>query len=84
MTTTTTTTERQKAAEVAQSYPGWTIWTTRNGSPVATRTGGQRAPAADDSGTWAATLIADDWTDLTTQLAVQAQFDAERTYDTAG
>jgi hypothetical protein len=78
----TTTAERQKA-EIARQYPGWTIWTARGGSPAATRTGGQRPPQPDD-GTWAATLLADDWADLTAQLATQAQYDAERTYDIAG
>jgi hypothetical protein len=69
--------ERQKAAEVAERYPGWTVWTARNGkSHVATRSGNQKDP---DDGTWAASLIADDWTQLEKELAAQAQHDAERT-----
>jgi hypothetical protein len=61
--------ERQKAAEVAERYPGWIIWTARKGTPVATRAGNQRPPAKD--GVWAQTIIADDWTQLEAQLAEQ-------------
>jgi hypothetical protein len=50
---------RQKAAEVAQRFTGWTVWVTAQGSPVATRSGGQRPPEPDD-GNWAQTLMADD------------------------
>jgi hypothetical protein len=61
--------ERQKAAEVAERFPGWIIWTASKGTPVATRTGNQRPPAKD--GTWAQTIIADDWAQLEAQLAAQ-------------
>jgi hypothetical protein len=74
------TAERQRAAEVAERYPGWIVWSARKGNArVATRTGNQTPPAADDC-IWAQTVIADTWTDLELQLAVQAQRDAERTY----
>jgi hypothetical protein len=70
----------QKAAEVAQRYPGWHVWSARKGNArVATRMGNQRPPAKD--GVWAQTLIADDWTQLEAQLAEQARHDAERTSD---
>jgi hypothetical protein len=68
---------RQKAAEVAERFAGWTVWVTAQGSPVATRSGGQRAPEPDD-GNWAQTLMADDWPELETELAAQAKYDAER------
>jgi hypothetical protein len=68
-----------RAAEVAQRFPGWKVFSSRDGRQrVATRTGGQRVI---DDGVWAATLIADTWTDLEQQLAEQAQRDAERTYE---
>jgi hypothetical protein len=73
--------ERQRAAEITRRYPGWIVWTARKGTPVATRSGNQRPPAKD--GVWAQTIIADDWTQLEEQLAVQAQHDAERTDDIA-
>jgi hypothetical protein len=68
---------RRKAAEVAQRFTGWTVWATAQGSPVATRSGGQRPPEPDD-GNWAQTLIADDWRELETELAAQAKYDVER------
>ena len=68
---------QQKAAEVARRFTGWTVWVTAQGSPVATRSGGQRAPEPDD-GNWAQTLMADDWPKLETELAAQAKYDAER------
>jgi hypothetical protein len=68
-----------KAAEIAERFPGWKVFSSRDGKTrVATRTGDQRAV---DDGVWAATLIADDWDDLEKQLAVQAQHDAMRTYE---
>ena len=71
--------ERQKAAEVAERYPGWHVWCARNGQArVATRTGGPQPPE-DDDGTWCQTVIADDWIQLETALTAQAQYDAERT-----
>jgi hypothetical protein len=70
----------QKAAEVAERFTGWQVFSSRDGSTrVATRTGGQQPPDGDDD-VWAATLLADSWTDLELQLKVQAQYDAERTY----
>jgi hypothetical protein len=72
--------EQQRAAEVAQRFPGWHVWSARKGNTrVATRTGDQRPPDGDN-GTWTQTVIADDWTQLEAELAVQAQYDAERTY----
>src|ERR1700684_1500573 len=68
---------RQKASEVAQRFTGWTVWVTAQGSPVATRSGGQRAPEPDD-GNWAQTLMTDDWPELETELAAQAKYDAKR------
>jgi hypothetical protein len=71
------TADQQRAIEVAERFPGWVVWSARKGNArVATRTGNQ-APPADD-GTWTQTVIADTWTDLELQLAVQAQRDAER------
>jgi hypothetical protein len=70
-----------KAAEVAERFPGWKVFSSRDGrTRVATRTGDQRPPDGDDN-VWAATVIADTWTDLELQLAEQAQHDAERTYE---
>lgn len=69
-----------KAAELAQRFPGWTVFSSRDGKTrVATRTGNQEDP---DDEIWAASLLADSWTDLEEQLAVQAQHDAMRTYQT--
>jgi hypothetical protein len=68
----------QKAAELAERFNGWAVFSSRNGrTRVATRTGNQTGP---DDGVWAASIIADDWDDLEEQLAVQAQHDAMRTY----
>jgi hypothetical protein len=65
-----------KAAEVAEQFHGWTVWSSRDGSTrVATRTGDQADP---DDGIWAATLVADSWKDLEIQLAEQAAHDAAR------
>jgi hypothetical protein len=63
----------ERAAEVARQWPGWSVWTTREGRPVATRTGRQ---AFIDDGVWALTLICDDWTELERELAGQAANDA--------
>jgi hypothetical protein len=72
------TAETRKAAEVAGRYPGWTVWTARNGKTrVATRAIHAKDP---DDGVWAATLICDDWAQLEAELAEQAQADAARTY----
>ena len=69
------------AHEIAQAYPGWAVWSSRDGvTRVATRTGNQRPPDGDDP-VWARTLLADSWTDLRAQLAEQAQADAMRTYE---
>ena len=66
-----------KAAELAKRFTGWTVWVTTQGSPVATRSGGQHPPEPYD-GNWAQTVMADDWDELETELAAQAKFDAER------
>ena len=64
--------ERQKAAEVAERYPGWHVWCTRDGrARVATRTGSPQPPEDDDS-TWCLTVIEDDWPQLEKALAAQA------------
>jgi hypothetical protein len=69
------------ASEVAQRFTGWKVFSSRDGmTRVATRTGNP-VPPDDDDNVWAATLIADSWTDLEQQLAEQAQRDAERTYE---
>ncbi len=68
---------RLKAAEVAQRFPGWTVWLTAQGSPVATRSGRQRPPEPYD-GNWAQTVMADNWDELETELAAQAKYDEER------
>ena len=68
---------QRKAAEVARQFAGWTVWVTAQGSPVATRSGGQRPPEPYD-GNWAQTVMADDWAELETELAAQAKYDAER------
>jgi hypothetical protein len=67
---------RQKAAEAAERFPGWIVWTTAQGSPVATRAG-QRPPEPYD-GRWCQTIIADDWTQLETGLAEQQAYDEAR------
>jgi hypothetical protein len=72
--------DMQKAAELTERFAGWKAFSSRDGrTRVATRTGALDPPDGDDS-VWAATLIADSWTDLEHQLAEQAQHDAERTY----
>jgi hypothetical protein len=68
---------RRKSAELAQRFTGWTVWVTAQGSPVATRSGGQRPPSPWD-GNWAQTIIADDWDELETELVAQAKYDTER------
>ena len=68
---------RQRAAEVARRFAGWAVWVTAQGSPVATRSGGQLPPEPYD-GNWAQTVMADDWDGLETELAAQARFDTER------
>jgi hypothetical protein len=70
--------EAQRSAEISERFPGWTVWSSRDGRQrVATRSGN---PTAIDDGIWEATVIADTWTDLELQLAVQAQHDTELTY----
>ena len=70
--------KQQQAAqceETAGRYPGWRVWTTREGSPVATRTGN---PVFVDDGVWAQTIIADHWDELGQKLTEQASNDASR------
>ncbi|MGH3244807.1 MAG: hypothetical protein ACRDOI_01125 [Trebonia sp.] len=74
---TATTEARRRAAEVARRFTGWTVWITAQGKPVATRSGRQRPPDPYD-GDWAQTVMADDWDELETGLAAQAEYDAER------
>jgi hypothetical protein len=69
--------QKQKAAELAERYTGWLVWSARKGkAKVATRAGGDLPDLAD--GVYAATLIADDWIGLEQQLAEQARHDADR------
>jgi hypothetical protein len=71
-----------KAAELAERFPGWTVFSSRDArTRVATRSANQQPPDGDDD-TWAATLLADSWTDLELQLKEQVQHDAELTYQT--
>lgn len=71
-----------KAAEVAEQFCGWHVWSSRDGrTRVATRTGDQAPP--EPQGNWAKTVMADDWADLERQLAEQAQHDAARTCEAA-
>jgi hypothetical protein len=73
------TADHQRAAEVAEKFPGWQVWTARKGTTrVATRTADQKPPDPEDP-IWARTVIADNWTELEHELAAQAQHDAERT-----
>jgi hypothetical protein len=67
----------QQAAGVARRFPGWIVWLTAQGSPVATRSGRQRPPEPYD-GNWAQTVMADDWDELEAELAAQAKYDEER------
>jgi hypothetical protein len=75
--------DTQKAADLAERYTGWVVWSARDGKTrVATRTGDQKPPAGDDP-IWSRTLLADTWLDLERQLAEQTQADqlrAARTY----
>jgi hypothetical protein len=72
--------DTRKAAELTEQFPGWKAFSSRDGrTRVATRTGNQRPPDGDDP-VWAATLLAESWTDLELQLKEQAQADAMRTY----
>ena len=71
-----------KAAEVAERFGGWHVFSSRDGKArLATRTGNQRPPTGD--GAWAATVVADSWDDLERQLAEQHQHDTERSRDAA-
>jgi hypothetical protein len=71
--------DTRKAAEVAERWPGWKVFSSRDAKTrVATRTGNLKNP---DDGIWSATLLADDWEDLELQLKVQSQHDAMRTYE---
>jgi hypothetical protein len=67
---------QQRIAEVAERFPGWVVWTTAQGSPVATRTGKQQPPEPYDE-LWCQTIIADDWVQLESALAEQEKFDKE-------
>jgi hypothetical protein len=74
---------RQKAAEVARRFTGWTVWVTDQGNPVATRSGRQRRPPEPHNGNWAQTVMADDWDELETELTAQAKYDEDRLTDAA-
>ena len=78
MAVSTASRKQEQAAQCEETtgrYPGWRVWTTREGSPVATRTGN---PVFVDDGVWAQTIIADNWDELGQQLAEQASSDAAR------
>lgn len=69
-----------RAHEIAERFAGWHVFSSRNGrTRLATRTGNQKNPGDDDL--WAQSLICDDWAELEAALAVQAQHDAELTYE---
>lgn len=64
------TADRRKAAEIAQRFAGWSVWSSRDSKArIATRTGCQHPP--EPLGDWAQTLTADDWDDLVRQLQEQ-------------
>jgi hypothetical protein len=69
--------DTRKAAEVAQRFCGWHVFSSRDARMrLATRMG---HPPDPGDGVWAASLIADDWTGLEEQLAEQVRHDAART-----
>ena len=76
--------DTQRAAELAERYAGWVVWSARDGlMRLATRAGDNQEPPAGDDPLWSRTLMADSWLDLERQLAEQAQADqrrAARTY----
>ena len=72
--------DTRRAEELTEQFTGWKAFSSRDGrTRVATRTTALDPPDADDP-VWAATLLADSWTDLELQLKEQAQADALRTY----
>lgn len=73
-------TDVARAAEVAERFNGWHVFSSRDAKArLATRTGNQQPPTGD--GTWAATVVADSWDDLDRQLTEQQQHDTERSHD---
>ena len=71
-----------RAAEVAERFNGWQVFSSRDGKArLATRTGNQQPPTGD--GTWAATVVADSWDDLERQLTEQQQHDTEQSHGAA-
>lgn len=69
--------DKAHAAQLQRLFPGWQVFTTRDGANhVATRIGDQ--PPPDGDGTWSKTIVGDDWPDLERQLAEQAAHDAAR------
>jgi hypothetical protein len=76
------TVEVAKAAELAEKYPGWRVFSSRDSRVrMATRCAGSQAFI--DDGVFSQTLLADDWDDLEAQLRQQAQADAMRSYEVA-
>jgi hypothetical protein len=71
-----------RAAEVAERFDGWHVFSSRDGKArLATRTGNQQPPTGD--GTWAATVVANSWDDLERLLTEQQQHDTERNHGAA-
>ena len=70
---TATLTERQQAAQVAATHPGWIVWTDR---PVATRASGNHQWPAPRG--YEETIVADDWTQLDEALTAQDDNDKAR------
>jgi hypothetical protein len=59
-------------AELESRFPGWRVWVTPNGSPVATRRG-KISPV--NRARWQYTLFCDSWPQLQAQLAEQQDID---------
>jgi hypothetical protein len=76
--------DTQRAAELAERYAGWVVWSARDGlMRLATRAGDNQQPPAGDDPIWSRTLIEENWNKLDVALAEQAQADqrrAARTY----
>jgi hypothetical protein len=64
-----------KATELAKAHTGWIIWETR---PIATRARGNHRQPSRLDGTYAETLVGDNWDDLDGKLTEQDANDAAR------
>lgn len=63
------------AEELAEAHAGWIIWKTK---PIATRASGNHRQPSRLDGTYAETLVGDDWDDLDGKLTEQDDNDAAR------